>query len=254
MNSNERRDAVLRYLQSNMSATVLELAENFSVSHMTIRRDLDQLSKTEPIKVVHGGVLFTESKLENEYSMNNARILMKDEKLRIARKAVSLIEPNDIIFIDAGSTGEILVSNLPTDIPLTVICFALNIATEVSKKANCALILSGGFYHPSSMVFESTEGLDLLRHNRANKAFITAKGISTELGVTCSNYFECKTKQLAIASSQTKILISDSSKFGEVYTNYFSNLEDFDIAITDSNIPETQIDEVRTAGLRLHIV
>ena len=254
MNSNDRKNAILEYLQKNMSSTVLELAEYLSVSHMTIRRDLDQLSENDSIKVVHGGVMFNESKQENEYSMNNARIHMIEEKQRIAKEAVSLIQPNDVIFIDAGSTGEILASNLPKDFPLTVICFALNIAAEVSKKPNCSLILSGGVYHPSSMVFESTEGLELLRHNRANKAFITAKGISSKLGVTCSNYFECKTKQLAIASSQSKILVSDSTKFGEVFNNFFSNIEDFDIAITDSRISAKQKDEIRSVGLNLHIV
>lgn len=254
MNSNKRKESILQYIQSNMSATILELADKFSVSHMTVRRDLEQLSKSEPIRIIHGGVMTTECKPEDDYSMNNARIHMINEKQRIANKAVSLIEPNDIIFIDAGSTGEFLASNLPTDVPLTVMCFALNIAIEVSKKSNCKLIMAGGYYHSSSMIFESSEGLELLRHNRANKAFITANGISTELGITCSNYFECKTKQLAIASSQTKILISDSSKVGEVYTNFFSNLEDFDIAITDSKISDEQIIDIKNTGIKLIIV
>ena len=126
--------------------------------------------------------MFLESKQENVYSMNNARISMIQEKRRIAKKAVSLIEPNDIIFIDAGSTGEILASFIPADIPLTVICFALNIASEISKKPNCKLILAGGYYHSSSMVFESSEGLELLRHNRANKAFITSQGDQYRVG------------------------------------------------------------------------
>ena len=254
MNSNKRKESILQYIQSNMSATILELADRFSVSHMTIRRDLEYLSKSEPIRIIHGGVISTECNPENEYSMNTARTHMINEKQRIARKAVSLIEPNDIIFIDAGSTGEFVASNLPTDFPLTVMCFALNIGIEVTKRANCKLILAGGYYHPSSMIFESSEGLEFLRHNRTKKAFITANGISTKLGITCANNFECRTKQLAIESSQTNILISDSSKFGEVHTNYFSNLEDFDIAITDSNITEIQINEIRNTGIKLTIV
>jgi DeoR family deoxyribose operon repressor len=253
MNSNLRKEEIIKYIEKNLSATILELAEIFSVSHMTIRRDLEQLAKSKPIKIIHGGVIFTENKQENDYSMNNARIHMIEEKRKIARKAISLIEPDDTIFIDAGSTGEILASSLPTDFPITVICYALNIATAVSKRPNCSLILTGGYYHSSSMVFESSEGLDLMRHNRTKKAFITAKGISTELGITCSNYFECKTKQLAIASSQTKILISDSSKFGEIYTNYFSNIEDFDITITDSNLSKDLLEEIHRKGLKIDL-
>ncbi len=253
MGSSQRHDNIMNYLQNNHSATILELAEYFSVSHMTIRRDLNILSDKEPIKIIHGGVIYQENSQSEHYSMANARSHMIEEKRRIAVKAASLVEPDDIIILDAGSTSELIADNLPTEHSLTVICYSLNIATIVSKRPNCTLILAGGIYHESSMIFESQEGLNLIKRNRAKKAFVTASGISTKLGITCSNFFESTTKQIILESCLTGILVADSSKFGEIQTGHFSDLENFDIIITDTGLPEEFKEEITRLGKKLFL-
>lgn len=253
MNSTTRRNSLIAFLKEHHSATIQELADHFEVSHMTVRRDLDKLSQREPIKIIHGGVIYKEAAQGEHYTMTSARIHMIEEKRKIARRAASLVEADDIIIIDAGSTGELIAAQLPTDRPVTVICYALNIAMTVSKRPNCSLILAGGFYHDSSMVFESAEGLELIRRNRAKKAFVTASGISSKLGITCSNFFESTTKRSALESSLSGILVADSSKFGTVQTGHFADLDDFDIIITDSGLPEEFRKEILGMGKRLFI-
>ena len=253
MSNSLRHESIMSYLQNNHSATILELADYFSVSHMTIRRDLNILAEKEPIKIIHGGVIYQESIQPEHYSMSNARSHMIEEKRRIALRASSLIEPDDIIIIDAGSTSELIAENLPTEYPLTVICYSLNIATIISKRQNCTLILAGGIYHDSSMIFESQEGLNLIKRNRAKKAFVTASGISTKLGITCSNFFESTTKQIILESCLTGILVADSSKFGEIQTGHFSDLENFDIIITDTGLREEFKEEITRLGKKLYL-
>jgi DeoR family transcriptional regulator, deoxyribose operon repressor len=225
----------------------MELADLLAVSHMTIRRDLTSLSHHDRLRLIHGGVVYREDEqdLKDKYSLTEARIDMQEAKKRIARKAVSFIESGDSIIIDAGSTGELIATYLPEDFPITVICYALNIASIVSVKPNCSLIVTGGYYHHSSMVLESNEGLALLRQNRANKTFITASGVSVKLGVTCSNFFERTTKQAALKSASIKILVADSSKFGMVKTGHFADVEEFDIIITDSEVDEHTVEPIR---------
>ncbi len=171
MSSSIRQNNLISYLQNHQSATIQELADQFFVSHMTIRRDLNNLSQTEPIKIIHGGVIYQENSPGEHYSMTVARSHRIDEKRRIAMKAASLIEPEDIIIIDAGSTSELIAENLPTEHPLTVICYSLNIAAIVSKRSNCTLILAGGIYHESSMIFESQEGLKSYKKKQGKKSF-----------------------------------------------------------------------------------
>jgi len=245
MTKEVRLNKIRDHLRANRSATIQELTDLLHVSHMTIRRDVSTLAENGILKVIHGGVIYQEDDHTDQYRMANARTCMLEQKQRIARKAASLIEPDDIIIIDAGSTGELIATYLPEDVPITVICYALNIAMVVSKKQNCSLIVTGGYYHESSMILESKEGLDLLRQNRANKAFITANGVSTRLGITCSNFFERTTKHSALKSSQTAILVADSSKFGLIRTGHFADLQDFDIVITDEGIEKKDIDTLR---------
>lgn len=247
MTKQVRIERIREYLRQKGSATITELSELLAVSHMTIRRDLASISQKDQLKTIHGGVVFHEEEEEHKdrYSLSIARIQRLEEKQRIARKAVSLIESGDIIIIDAGSTGELIATYLPENIPLTIICSALNIASIVSSKPNCSLIVTGGYYHRSSMVLESNEGLNLLKQNRANKTFITASGVSLKLGVTCSNFFERTTKQTALKAAITKILVADSSKFGMVKTGHFADIDDFDIIITDKGIDEKILKPIR---------
>lgn len=244
MTKTERLDAIYQYVKRNTSATISELTEMLGVSHMTVRRDVTTLRDNNRIRIIHGGVIINEDHHTDGYSMSSARIQMLEEKSRIARKAVSLIEPNDTVIIDAGSTGELIASHLPDDIPISVICYALNIAIIAAKKPNCSLIVTGGYYHESSMVLESNEGLQLLKQNRANKAFVTASGVSASLGITCSNFFEREVKQAALRSCRTSILVADSSKFDLVKTGHFADLEDFDVIITDTGLPKSCVDEI----------
>jgi len=257
MTKQVRIERIREYLRQKGSATITELSELLAVSHMTIRRDLASISQKDQLKTIHGGVVFHEEEEEHKdrYSLSIARIQRLEEKQRIARKAVSLIESGDIIIIDAGSTGELIATYLPENIPLTIICSALNIASIISSKPNCSLIVTGGYYHRSSMVLESNEGLNLLKQNRANKTFITASGVSLQLGVTCSNFFERTTKQTALEAAITKILVADSSKFGMVKTGHFADIDDFDIIITDKDIDDKILKPIRAIeGLQLYCV
>ncbi len=238
MTKTERLEKIIDYAKQHKSATILELANMLDVSHMTIRRDIVTLVEKNTIKVIHGGVIYQEDNHAATYQMTSARTNMFDAKQRIAKKAVTLIEPDDIIIIDAGSTGELIASFLPEGFPITVVCYALNIATIVASRPNCSLIVTGGYYHESSMILESKEGLDLLKQNRANKAFITASGVSDSLGITCSNFFERATKHAALQTSHKGILVADSSKFGLIKTGHFADIDDFDVVITDSDLDE----------------
>jgi DeoR family deoxyribose operon repressor len=84
---------------------------------------------------------------EDKYLIQTAESLMLEEKIKISRKAASLVEPNDVIIIDTGSTTENLPKFIPENIPLTVICYTLNILFNVYENKNWKLIFPGGYFH-----------------------------------------------------------------------------------------------------------
>jgi DeoR family transcriptional regulator, deoxyribose operon repressor len=255
-NKTERTDQILEILKRDGSAGIAELASMLGVTTMTVRRDLAELAGEELVRVYHGVALPLRGKesFTHEYLLSQAEMQHVEEKTRIARKAASMVEPNDILIIDAGSTAAMTAGFIPKDIPVKIICFGLNVFLQSLGKNNSDVILVGGLYHDTSRVFESPESIELLQKYRATKAFISANGVREDLGVTCSNTFEIAIKQAALQSSLQKILISDSSKFGKVTSCYFAALEEFDTVITDSGVPETAVRNMREKDIKVEVV
>jgi DeoR family deoxyribose operon repressor len=253
-NRRERLAAIVEILQNQNAATLAELAGELSVSEMTIRRDLNLLAQDNIVKVLHSGAVLNPGSVgSSRYSLTEAGALRRELKTAIGMRAASLLEEGDIIIIDGGSTTEYLAQSIPETLQLTVLCWALNILVEVHRRETCSLMFAGGSLHENSLVFESPEGIELVNRYRANKAFLSASGVSEKLGVTCTNAYEVEMKKAAIRSSLERILLVDSSKFGTIQPAYFADLSEITAVVTDSGIPTEYVEHIRSLGIALHI-
>lgn len=239
------------------ASTVQDLSKLLEVSHMTVRRDLTSLAEEGRVRMLYGSVILDSasdaSGVESYYSLIAAGSKFPDRKRKIGALAASLIDAEDTLIIDAGSTAEYFARCLPEDRDYTVLCYALNIVSETVRRKNIRTVFSGGSFHENTLMFESSEGLAMIRRFRATKAFITASGVNDRFGVTCMNPYERETKKAAIGSSMKKILLIDSSKFGMVRSDHFAELSDFDEVITDESIPGEYIEIMKTLGIKLRI-
>ena len=257
MNRLDRLNVIMRTLEINKTSSVQELSDQLKVSHMTVRRDLVSLVKSEKVKVLHGSVILhpKTSFRENEsyYSLIAAGAEHPELKRRIGQMAASMIQPQDTLLIDVGSTTEYLAKYLPEDIPYTVLCFSLNVVSETVRRRNCKTIFAGGLFHENTLMFESPQGLEMIRNFRATKAFISASGVNRQYGVTCMNGYERETKKAILQSSLRKILLVDSSKFGVIRSDYFAELKDFDEIVTDNGISQEYMESIEGLGIPLRI-
>ncbi len=97
----------------------------------------------------------------------------------------------------------------------------------------------------------AVQGMELIRTTRASKAFISAGGVHTQLGVTSPFHYETETKRVAVKYSMSKILLVDSTKFGRVCASHYGDVRDFDVVVTDSGIPEEYRRFIQDAGVEL---
>ena len=104
------------------------------------------------------------------------------------------------------------------------------------KKKNCSIIFAGGYFHPQTMTFECSEGIELIKRTRADKAFVSAAGIHNELGITTVYPHELQAKKAILSSAKSRILVVDSSKFGQTKSVYFADMSSFQTVITDTGI------------------
>ena len=253
-NRRNRLAAIVEILQLQNGAALSELAEQLGVSEMTIRRDLNLLAQEDIVKLLHSGAVLNPGIVgSSRYSLTEAGARRREAKMAIGAKAASLIQEGEIIIIDGGSTTEYLAKSIPESMRLSVLCWALNILVEVHRRETCSLVFAGGSLHENSLVFESAEAVQLISRYRANKAFLSASGISERLGVTCTNAYEIEVKRAAIRSSLERILVADSSKFASIQPAYFADLSEITAVVTDSDISAEYADHLRRLGITLHI-
>jgi DeoR family deoxyribose operon repressor len=247
----ERLSQILGFLDQTHGATIRDLSERLGVSEMTIRRDLELLRSDHKATLVRAGALPVS---RPGYSLSDQDTPGASEKMRIGRKAASLLEKNDVVIIDSGSTTEWLARSIPSDLPVTILCFALNILLEAGRGKARTIVVAGGAMRGDTLVFSSPEGVDMVRRYRAHKAFLSAQGAHLTLGVTCADGAEAELKKAALASSQSRILLVDSRKLGRVSPAWFAHLKDFDAIITDTGITLEYVEMFRTLGIALHVV
>ncbi len=245
---NKRLYNIQQDLQNNPFTEIADLAKKYDVSEMTIRRDLKEIENetTTPQTDVPEPSFM-------EYNFRKQSLTYPDAKRRIAEYAVSLLEPNDSIILDTGTTCHQIAELLPKDIPLTAIVYNSNTLPLLLERPNIKIIFCGGYYHHASQSFESEENLQLLKRLRASKVFVSTSGIE-QIGLTCFDQYEVQTKQAAINSGFKKILVTDSSKFGVVKASYFSNINTMDLIITDTNLSEEWQTYLTEQGVEFKLV
>lgn len=246
----ERLNGLLNYINVKGRISIRELAVIFDVTELTIRRDIQILEQKGQVQNVRGIVFSGEMNRENSmYSLSVESTKNFKEKNAIGLYAAKMIEDNDIVMIDNGTTTERLAAHFPEDINATVFCYNINILFNLYKKTNISLIFGGGYYHSETTMFESKESLELIRRIRGTKVFVSAAGVHDHLGVTCTGTYELESKREILKASMKKILLVDSSKFGRVHENYVCEYDIFDIIITDKMIPEEWKTRITEAGV-----
>lgn len=265
MRREKRIQDLADFLKMNNACSINELALKFDVSEMTIRRDLALLKSKRIIRFIHGGAAFDPvydptyseefpAMHDSDYLFNQQIAKNKEDKIAIAKKAASLIEPDESVMIDSGTTMTYLCREIDNLFSFTAICWSLNVLTDLSKKPNCNLISYGGFFHSQTKMFENPYPTDFIKYTRASKVFVSAGGVHPQLGITCPLSYESGTKRTAIESSKTSILLADVSKFGKICTTHFADIEDFDIIITNDRLDEELKNEIIKRGVKLILV
>lgn len=147
-----------------------------------------------------------------------------------------MIEQGDMAILDVGSTLERLPRHLPRGSDFSAMCFSVSLFNRLKHNPGLRLILGGGSCHRATDMCGSPENVMMVNNLRANKVFLSAGGVHRELGVTCTYQYEVDLKLAAINSSKTRILVTDSSKFGNVRVTFYAHPSPFDAIVTDTGL------------------
>ncbi|MGI6568812.1 MAG: DeoR/GlpR family DNA-binding transcription regulator [Erysipelotrichaceae bacterium] len=234
-----RINEIQAYLRKVKSATNEELIDIFKISSQTLRRDLKVLEDKSIVSKVYGGVFINEEESMKDDSFRDIKLRTTShikEKEIIGELAASLIEQNDTIFIDSGTTTCHIIPYLDKSKNITVITHSVIAMDMLKDMDGVKVILLGGEYLPRTRSFNFNQNDS---HFYYSKAFIATVGLSINKGLTNMDLFDGNIKRYIINHSDEIYLMCDSSKFGCVAFNRFAEIEMINTLITDK-LPETK--------------
>ncbi|PRY65347.1 DeoR family transcriptional regulator [Vreelandella songnenensis] len=230
--SAQRLELLEEALASGGTLHLRDAAILCGVSEMTIRRDLS--TQPSSMTLLGGRLVMTRYPgVTPVYDLTEQQASHYAVKYALCERVASTIEEGDTLFVDCGSTLIPLLNQLGRFTELTIVTYALNVASAVAALPNVRLILLGGAYCAASQSFDSDDVQGAIERIGINKAFISAAGVDCGRGVSCFHFHEVAPKQAAMASALQRFLIVDASKFGVIRPAYFATLNDFDVIVTN---------------------
>ncbi|NMA42864.1 MAG: DeoR/GlpR transcriptional regulator [Oligosphaeraceae bacterium] len=245
----EREQHILELLRRSDALSVAALSASLEVSEATVRRDLQSLHERGLLVRVHGGATL-HGVTQPEMLFSDKESKQGAEKQRIAAAALELIQPNDSIYLDGGSTVLQLARLLEAKPGrLTIVSNSL-MAAYLLMESRHRLILCGGEFRPLSRTLVGPLSTPVLQSISVDKAFMGSIGLTLEDGLSTTDANEAFTKKQIISRSRQVILLADHSKFGRPSFVNSGALQDLDVVVSDAVPPEfrERFDEL---GIRL---
>lgn len=227
---NERQQEIIYKVNELNQVSVNELAEQFNVSVVTIRHDLNFLEQNGYLKREHGYAVAIDS------DNLDARMKIKFPlKQKIAEYAASLVNNDEHIFIEGGSTNALLARHLAYTRRITLITSSYYIA-QLLKNTELKVVVIGGEYQKKSESVVGELACLAIKHLHFDKAFIGIDGFLPDTGFSGRNQMRTELVNTILTKPSENIIITDSSKFGQKQPHQLSPLEAIHRVITDQAI------------------
>ena len=252
----ERQAKILQLLGDRGFISNEDLAKEFNVSLVTIRRDLKNLLKQNLIKLEHGGVTDINYLVRGKEPLYNTKVFMnKEKKQAIGAAALKLIKEGEVIILDSGTTTAEIARNIckARFKDLTIITNDLMVAKELCQDNNLQVLLLGGILRNS---YYSTYGPYvemILKLLKANKYFMGVDAVNVTHGIFNLVLNEVSVKQKMISISDKIIMVADSSKFLKDAPYKVCDFKDIDMIITDEGLQESYSEFFKSIEINLLI-
>jgi DeoR family L-fucose operon activator len=253
MIAGQRQNEIFRDLQEQGAVSVTALAERFAVTDETIRRDLAKLARSGRVKRTHGGAVLAASD-PSEPPFAIRQTANTAAKRAIARAAAQLIEPGDVIAIDASSTGlELakLLPEVPPELPITVVSNGLDVVRWLADRADVNVISTGGEFDAAGQCFVGPIAETALRQFAFRRAFVSCRALDATRGAGESCPSHAAVKRAMLVAADESYLLADSSKAAERAMCYFAEPSEFAKVFSDAALSNDVRQALVVAGAEL---
>ena len=248
MGFSTRKEKILELLEEKGSVSVTEMSALFAVSEVTVRNDLADLESKGLLSRVHGGAV---SSYKPYYNMNlNQRMKANQSKKKeIAEKVAPLINDNDTIMINSGTTSLLAFRALCPDYHLNIVTNSIAIALEAANNHNYNIVLVGGSVNTTYQFTYGFDAVSLLKNYHADKLILSVDGIDVKNGFTTYYDKEVSIAQTMIENSDIRIVVADTSKFERTAFTKISDLSVASYIVTNGSLNQLLYEELASKGI-----
>jgi len=250
-NLNRRQRELLSLVQREGFTSVDALAVQFSVTHQTIRRDINQLATLKLLRRYHGGAA-APSSVEN-VAYHARQVLYLEEKQGIAQLVAEHIPDQASLFINLGTTTEEVAKALNRHRGLRIITNNLNVASVMCAYPECEVIITGGVVRARDRGITGEATIDFIREFKVDFGIIGISSIEADGTLRDFDHHEVRVAEAIMAQSRKVFLVADHSKFGRPALIRLGHLSQVDALFTDQPAPEAMAQIFAEAGTVVHV-
>ncbi|NDV78280.1 DeoR/GlpR family DNA-binding transcription regulator [Dysgonomonas sp. 511] len=248
----ERHKYILEVLNKEGFIKVIDIAELLNVTTVTIRKDLKLLEQKGLLYRTHGSASPVNPHTGDRNVSEKEKINISEKK-RIGIVAAQLIEENDSIIMNSGSTICTFAEQIKAKGQLMVVTASLKATLILCDQENINILQLGGNFRRRSMSVIGNYTLGFLNDITCSKLFLGVDGVDPDFGVTTSNLEEAELNKAMMGIALKTIVLCDSSKFGRKGFGKICNLDKIDTIITDAGISPSMAKAIEDAGIELII-
>ncbi|MYA88350.1 MAG: DeoR/GlpR transcriptional regulator [Boseongicola sp. SB0662_bin_57] len=245
MDLTERQEKILSLLRGNGQVEVEDLAEQFTVTSQTIRRDLGNLCDLGLAVRTHGGAKRIAAVANREY--HDRRRLRASEKEAMGTLAVSLIPDDCSVTLNIGTSTEQVARALASHKGLVVLSNNINVINTLIGTGVRELILVGGAVRPSDGAIVGEDAVEFISRYKVDYAVIGASALDPDGAVLDFDAREVSVARAILRNARTRILVCDSTKFERTAPVRICNVTDLDYVVTD-DVPPFEFQEAARRG------
>ncbi len=252
----ERQEHIVRTIEEHGRARVSDLAAQFRVSGVTIRKDLMALEAEHRLVRTHGGAIAID-RSRPELSFEIRERLQADEKRRIGVAAAALVHDGESIVMDASTTALSVARQLKSRnawSQLTVITNGLRIASELAGHPGITVLMLGGRVRWEALSVVGQLGDGLFSRINVQKAFLGAAGFTPESGLADATDEEAQIKRSMVAAASEVIAIVDHTKWERAAFATFCPTDEISIVLTDERAPDAMVRALKARGVEVRVL
>jgi DeoR/GlpR family transcriptional regulator of sugar metabolism len=247
----DRWNALMELLAASGQVDIDQAAGELGVSSATIRRDLDELTEQQMVVRTRGGAVAHSVSYDLPLRYKTAR--HASEKQRIAAAAAALVPPHAVVGLTGGTTTTEVARSLGsrTEIELTIVTNALNIANELAVRSHLKIVTTGGVLRPQSYELIGPYATTVLNEITLDIAFIGVDGIDAARGAFTQHEGEALINRLMAEHANRVVAVADASKIGRRAFARICTIERIETFITDSTADDDAVQPLLDAGVKV---